>query len=236
MKNYDFDFNSKKYIILLVLVCFTFFLFIIKAYEYIPDKNIAIIDNDINKINKVETSVENKVNSAKNNMSDNEDSDSNENSENTDQINNSDDNNIDIIEIDAPKGVNQEDITPISDNNTNNSSADSDIDSKEYQALKSLFNGKKYKSEGDYSKALNEFQTTINNTDDSEILSSAYEGMAELYAIQKKYGTALTFANKAYNLSPSYTKELLIAKIYFKTGDTNKAINSVNEFLKRGFN
>ena len=54
-------------------------------------------------------------------------------------------------------------------------------------------------------------------------------------AIVKKYGSAMSYAQKAYNLSPSTNRELLLARLYYKTGDVDKATKRVNNILQRDF-
>ena len=40
---------------------------------------------------------------------------------------------------------------------------------------------------------------------------------------------------KAFNLSPNSHRELLLAKLYYKTGDTYKATQRINNILQREF-
>ena len=132
-------------------------------------------------------------------------------------------------EIQAPKGVEEE---IVSDDSEDNKPAQL---TPEEEALISIYNGKKAKTNKNYTEALNEFQKAANLTDDKELQAQSYEGIAEVYAINRKYGTALSFAYKAYNNSPSSAREMLIAKIYYKAGETDKAINQMNSVLKREF-
>ena len=89
--------------------------------------------------------------------------------------------------------------------------------------------------ENDYTNALSEFQKAEENADNDELKAMCYENIAEIYAINRKYGTALSFASKAYKLSPSDTREMLIAKIYYQAGQTDNAITRINNALKKSF-
>ena len=62
-----------------------------------------------------------------------------------------------------------------------------------------------------------------------------YEEAAISYAMAQRYGTALSYAQTAYNMYPTTSKELLLARLYYKTGDYDKANVRMNNILKRDF-
>ena len=51
----------------------------------------------------------------------------------------------------------------------------------------------------------------------------------------KRYGTALSYAQKAYNTYPTSSREMLLARLYYKTGDLDKATKRMNNVLQRDF-
>jgi hypothetical protein len=59
--------------------------------------------------------------------------------------------------------------------------------------------------------------------------------MADVYGIVKRYGTALSYAQRAYNAAPTTSREMLIARLYYKTGEIDKATKRVNNILQRDF-
>ena len=72
-------------------------------------------------------------------------------------------------------------------------------------------------------------------TDDKSSIATSYEGIASIYAARHKYGSALSYATRAYNMSPSSSRELLLARLYYKTGDMEKATRRINNILHRDF-
>lgn len=92
-----------------------------------------------------------------------------------------------------------------------------------------------YIKEKNYSQAISEYETIAKNTDDSKVKALCYEKIAYSYAITKRYGTALAFVQRAYNISPSTPRELLLARLYYKTGHQDKANDYIKEILKRDF-
>ena len=232
--NNNYDFDSQKYMIILVVICALFAIAVIKAFDFLPEEqktqNVSI--EEVNSTTQSDTS----ENTTSNNDISQENKEQSKNTESPKKkrgvlysSNDTEWDDMSIQEIKAPKGVNEE-ITEIEDTKANESS-----DTFDY-SFQSLLNGKKYKANGDYKNAIAEYKNVIEQTKNEEILAIAYEDMAGIYAAYKKYGTALSFANKANKLSPSVGREFLIAKIYYASGDTNTAINNINSLLKRSFN
>lgn len=93
----------------------------------------------------------------------------------------------------------------------------------------------KLKNEKQYVKALEEYKSILDKNINNETNAKCYEEMANIYAVVKRYGSALSYAQKAYSTSPSSARELLIARIYYKTGDVDKATKKINNILQRDF-
>ena len=223
----NFDFNSKKYLILLVIICIVFAILIIKAFDYLPDTdNVDTADVEIENINSsadINTTVKKPASEAKSKPIQK----SGVLYRSADSI--SQDTNID--EIDAPYGVGEE-VFPednISDNSNEKVSPD-------VLALKAILNGKKYADAGNFPAANDQYKKALELSSDKEINAQANEGIAILYARSKKFSTALSFANKAYELSPSSDRELLIVKIFYNAGKTEAASARLNQMVKNGFN
>ena len=236
----NFDFNSKKYMILLVIVCSLFAILIIKAFDYLPDKNVYISENEKNQLigSNLSQNIKADENSADNN------------SENKDKAapaqksgvlyknealseftaDEKPDDKIQFEEIDAPKSVIQEETPAKAQNNLSGELTPDE------SALKSIISAKKYVSAGDNTNALAEYMKAIELTKDPDILAESYDGLAELYAKNKKFGTSLTFATKAYKAAPTAQREFQIAKLYYAAGKTEEAVTRLNNLLKRNIN
>ena len=93
----------------------------------------------------------------------------------------------------------------------------------------------KYRADKDYVKAIETYKTAAERTDDVTIKAQCYENTATVYAIVKRYGSAMSYAQQAYNMAPSTSRELLLARLYYKTGEVDKATRRVNNILQRDF-
>ena len=224
--NKDIDFNSKKFLILLLIVCLVFFVVIIKAFEYLPDSQSSDISRrgNIEDINQPapekettqaeEAQVQEEVKPVAAEKK--------------------------TLNIELPKtGDELENIEEIP-------SASSDLQSETEvnktpeltpaeQAAKIFIEAQKYKYAKQYVKALEEYQKIPSVTSDVKDIAKSYEEIATIYAIVKRYGTALSYAQKAYNMSPSSSREMLLARLYYKTGDIDKATRRINNVLQRDF-
>ena len=103
------------------------------------------------------------------------------------------------------------------------------------QQTYTLENALKYKNSKEYTKALDEYTNVLKNTSDNDVKAICYQEISYIYAINKRYGTELSYAQQAYNLVPNSERELLLARLYYKTGDIDKASKRVNNVLKRDF-
>ncbi len=230
--------NSKKFLVLLVLICVVFLIVIIKAFEYIPvtDDDAIISRNNIENINKP--------------AQDEAEQATNENAENKEKKT------LDITltpdfvqkpKAETPKEEKVaeplENITDLpSDAVETNSDGSGAVQAEkkveltpEEKAEKAFLTAQKYKRDRQFVKALQEYQKIPAITNDTSMVARSYEEIATIYAIVKKYGTALSYAQKAYNMSPSSSREMLLARLYYKTGDIDKATRRINNVLQRDF-
>ena len=94
-------------------------------------------------------------------------------------------------------------------------------------------------------KAINEWLCMINSANGIVVVSSkqlleiskpnnvSFVSIDEMKSLI--YGSALSAAQRAYNLAPSSHREVLLARLYYKTGDIDKATSRVNNVLRRDF-
>lgn len=92
------------------------------------------------------------------------------------------------------------------------------------------------RAEEKYESAVYEYEQLAKNSDNAEFKAKCYEEIALTYASMKRFGSGLSYAQKAFNTAPSTERELLLARMYYKTGSADKAQERVNAILKRDFN
>lgn len=226
--NESYDFNSKKFIWLLIMVCILFFVFVVKAFDYLPKKNVSE-----EALQSAQTSIntQNNVQNDEEGNSEAEEVQKNSREEKRGSIIVSEEDKPDIIdEIEIPNSK----LDELQTEETAEPIVQSKL-SPEEEALRAIITAKRNVQQNDYKSAIEEYQKVPGLTDNNELIAMSYEGISEVYAATKRYGTALSFAAKAYNASPSSSREMLIARIYYKAGNTENAINRVNNLLKKGF-
>ncbi len=224
--------NSKKFLIMLLLICVVFLVVIIKAFEYIPvtDKDAVISRNNIENINKPASDSE-------------ETASENENTENVEKKTLDINLTPDFVEKPKTEPLKEEKVVEPLENITDlpkdaveaNSEAKPVELTPEEKAEKVFITAQKYRKDRQFVKALEEYQKIPTITNDTATVARSYEEIATIYAIVKRYGTALSFAQKAYNMSPSSSREMLLARLYYKTGDIDKATRRINNVLQRDF-
>ena len=224
--NNNFDFESKKYIILLVIVCIAFAILILKAFDYLPEENLDKVN-----LPQEEEIVREKVTNPEDNTK------QQQRETTTEKINQdkksgvlykSNDYEINSMfeeEIDIPR-------SPLDDDMVQNSEDSQSKLSPAEIALKSIINARKYANVEDYTNAIKEYQNAAKITSDKDLRAEIFDGISLLYLKNKNYKTALSFAEKANESSPSFTREFVIAKIYYESGRTGDAINRINKILK----
>ena len=210
--------NSKKFLILILIVCVAFLVLIINAFEYLPNKSGDEIINrtNVEEINKAAEPVE--TEEAKEQPK-----------EERGTLN---------INLDQPTKVDEpEKLEPIAVDGDNAVAEDAKpVElTPEQKADEAFRAAKAYRHSKQYVKALEEYQKIPMITKDNDTIARSYEEIAFIYATVKRYGTALSFAQKAYNMSPSSSREVLLARLYYKTGDMDKATTRINNVLQRDF-
>jgi tetratricopeptide (TPR) repeat protein len=226
--------EHKKFIALLATVCVMFVIFIIKAFEYLPNKTVDGYKPNVNQQRQVVNQYQQQTfeeNEKAVNQDEQMQNDERHKSGHIDFMPNEfkeRPKRNDFEEIQAPKGAIEEEI-PVANTSQQPSLTPEEI------ALKSIMTAEKFKVSSDYANALNELRKVPEVTNDNELVATSYEKTAEIYAVQKRFGTALSFAGKAYGKSPSAYREMLIARIYYQSGDTENAVSRMNNLLSRGF-
>lgn len=212
----NFDLGKAKLVGIIALILFIFVMVIANAYQYLPTENSDIPD--------VNSEVSQPVDNTDNTSDDSNNEDiAAEEEENTQP------------EVKENRAVEQKvekaEITPlenISDNNNDDDSSDSTFENTFSEAA-SLVEQKQLV------QAIEKYQEAVKLAETTKQKADCYENISRVYALAKKYGTALSFAQKAYNMSPSTNRETLLARLYYKTGSTDKATERMNYILRRDF-
>lgn len=230
--NNNLDINSKKFLIILVVMMLAFVLLIIKAFDIMGKANEDPLRPQVNMSEVGELG---DVNQA---------TDGQQNENNTANINTDVEHHVSFVEEEQQKEsqpantTNNQTITeplaPINENNNVEESKPTSLTKAQETELMFL-DAQKLKDEKQYVKALEEYKSILEKNIDSNTNARCYEEMAGIYSIVKRYGTALSYAQKAYSIAPSSNRELLIARLYYKTGDIDKATKKINNILQRDF-
>ena len=229
---------SKKYVILLILICVIFLILVAKAFEYIPSS-----DNAEKRVRN-ETGTQSYNQESINKNSNYNENKYDENDEYEDDYREQQDKKNEYTKYKSKKNANsQGDSNYYEEVEEVNAPHDSIYESNVYvnnnsndnNGLSEYLKARKYLSEGNFSKALSELEKAKNLTSDKELLSLIYQGMALTYANNREYVTALSYANKAYDVSPSLAGQVLIIKIYKASGQTDQAITRLNNIIEQEF-
>ena len=231
----NFDFYKNKYYILLFIIIISFFVLILKAFDFLIEtptvnndlKNIKQEDvlEDDNKLS-ISTEEENAPNYLEEENADGDDiegiiDDSKELLNSLVKKESTISPELEVIEPELPNEIELKDT-----NNKENKTVENNV-FNELEIQKLVKNA-------EYDKALEEYNM-YKDSSDVLVKEKCYRGIAGINAIKKHFGSALVYAKKAHNISPSPENKLLIARIYNKTGNQDLARQYLEEALKKDF-
>lgn len=207
----NFDIKSAKFIVFIIVICGIFAALVGNAYRYLPSEN----DKNTIKLEQKESPefiaeekeyTEEETVGKKLIVKEKDEEIINEK-----------------VKPESEKDVEElEVIKPDQDNN------DNELDN-------SLAKAKKYVEDKDYSKALAEYQKALTLANEDKEKALCYEQIANIHAVSKHYGSALSNAQKAFNLAPTTSREVLLARLYYKTGNPERANQRMQNVLQRDF-
>lgn len=209
-----FDIRGAKLISIIGLILFIFIMVVANAYQYLPSES-----SDLPNVN-------NEINLPSDEDENTSEDDTRVNEEPSKESLYRDNRSL---EDNNSNSYSNENITPLENiSDENNSNSDVNFDDTFAEA-------KKLKDDKQLVKAISGFNDAVKVAETSKQKADCYEEIATIYAVTKKYGTALSFAQKAYNMSPSTSREILLARLYYKTGNADKASDRINNVLRRDF-
>lgn len=234
MNNY-FDLGSKKFLIITLVILACFFLLVVKAFNDLSDAEANMENQPQTQQQAVDVnSVTNSMSGQKNPEEQNQEQQSAE--QQTEQQQNKG------LNVDIQSSVNTtESLKPIDEYETlpEQSAASSKENnqslSPEQQLELQFLSARKNKDNRQYIKAIEDYKAIAESSADTNVKARCYEEIAEVYGITKRYGSALSYAQRAYNIAPTSAREMLIARLYYKTGDIDRATKRINNILQRDF-
>lgn len=215
----NFDLGKAKLVGIIAIILFIFIMVIANAYQYLPSesKDIPDINTEVNTTAQPdETTAEEKYTSDENTANDE-----------TNYKEDPSDYNV------ARETYSSDRLTPLENVSYDSDENISNTQDKGYD--ETFANAGTLKEQKQLVKAIDEYKKAYSLAETTKQKAECYEEIANIYALTKKYGTALSFAQKAYNLAPSTNREILLARLYFKTGSTDKASERINNVLRRDF-
>ena len=213
----NFDLGKAKLVGIIALILFIFVMVIANAYQYLPTENSEIPDVN-SEVSQPVDNTDNPSNDDNSNEEDNTAAAEEENAQPEVKENRT-----------VEKKVEKAEITPLENISDNNDESSDSTFENTFSEAASLVEQKQLV------QAIEKYQEAVNLAETTKQKADCYENISRVYALAKKYGTALSFAQKAYNMSPSTNREILLARLYYKTGSTDKATERMNYILRRDF-
>lgn len=218
-----FDVRTAKLVSIIALILFIFIMVINNAYNYLSDSsdNTATTNNEI----ILPTDEEETISTTEESTEQKEEESTAASKENRDTA----------TESVLPAKNEIPSLETFAENETDQivNEQENLAETETYEKI--INRAKEYKQNKQLAKAIEEYQKALNLASNAKEKAECYEEISIVYAITKKYGTALAYAQRAYNLSPSTSREMLLARLYYKTGATDKASDRVNNVLRRDF-
>lgn len=228
--NKNYDFASKKTQLILLFICLMFFLIVIRAFDYLPDEQSDINNEQkMEQINKPiesnsQTSASYQAEQPNSLEEDNTVEPQQEQIEQENSINNSDSQKQEDVNEPKDKQVITEGLVPIDDKdiggNINGQNIEAQVAPSEPKETieEKMEKAQNLKEQGNYNAALEAYSKIALSAPSNEISAKCYEEMSKVYSTQKRYGSAIVYAQKANSISPSPSREALIRRLYEKTG------------------
>ena len=237
-----FNIGTLKFVVMIVAICLLFFLLVNNAYNYLPKEDTMddIPYNDSYSQETVSYSSSKKESSNNNEEKNTDNTESKQVTDEFDEERNDSskkqefNNEVDKIAKIKKDSESIRDLR-IPDEKLEEIS-ESDLNSQNSNSAENLLNRANELKQGNkYEEAISVFEQLISITSNTQEIANYQENIAILYAKMKRYGSALSYAQQSYNNNPSTEREVLLARIYYKVGDINRAQARMNNVLKREF-
>lgn len=212
-----FDLNSAKFISIVIAMCFIFIMVVWHAFDYLPSE---VPNSTLPDLNSQQTT----------DLQANENKKENEEGEKEEKLENVVERVEELVAVKKePKQVEIEPFEKIYNETPETNLEETNNFDSDLNKARNMVNQKLY------SEAISEYQNIISNSNNKLLQAQCYEEVAIMYASLQRYGSALSAAQRAYNTSPSISREVLLARLYYKTGNIDKATTRINNVLRRDF-
>lgn len=222
--NNNFDFASKRSLLILLFIFLVFFLLIGKAFDYLPKDQDVMSNQDILNMNKMA----NLNNKNKEDISDSNEVTDNETTKNDSEAEPQQEELKENVEVEKSNEnkteiqmIPTEGLVPIDDSiNTQGDKINVNNEISKNEVQEKLAKAKSLKQNNEYDEALVVYKEILTKESSKDILETCYDDMANIYITQKRYGSAIISLQKANKISYSSSRETLIKDLYEKSGIT----------------
>lgn len=223
----NFDQKTARFIIIICTILLIFVLVVNHAYKYLPQNDTIPKIHSVEDINS-QRDFEEENTSETIEKSPTEENSNLKNTPKNDSIEFATHKEREMLELIEQKKAELERIPTPEENKILETSSSS---------FKSTFDkAKKAFSQKEYNTAIELYKSAITLTSEKNLLALCYDDLAKIYAHQKKFGSAISFAQKAYNSDQTSEREFFLARLNYKVGNTQRADELIKRSLQRDFN
>lgn len=247
----NFEFKSWKSLAILIAICVTFLILVIQAFQYIPDesKNNELVEQLVEENFNEESAIEDNNDETIENTSNEE-----EPQEEPTRTSHQSEKNWEFRDSSLDRFTNKEfeipapelptppqefehrnvDIPSLESINENSQEVDKQRETFE-KLMQLQAKANEYKWQKDYDNAIIQFESYLKLSQEQYQKLEAYDNLAILYAMKKNYEKAIYCAQQAYQIEASPEREFILTKLYYKSGDVDKATKRINMIMQREF-
>lgn len=228
---HKYDLESNKYILILIGLCIVFVLIIWHAFSYLPQKDEIQIYKEIIPIEAQQAEITEEEESEEGFLEEDDEETSIE--EEPDEEQEPEEEQEVLLEEKTEKNIAP--LESISEEEILGNVQKPIPIKKENPYEATIIKAQEYKAKKDFIKAVTEYEKALNLTKDIKQQADCYEEIAVLYALMRRHGTALSYAQKSFNMKPTTEREVLLARLYYKTGSVEKAFERAKNIMNRDF-
>lgn len=235
-----FDLQSAKFLSIIIGICLIFVLVIWHAFSFLPEEdNTQRIQPEVTVPSDNEENVQNIPEDEETNTEEEGNEDEDEDAVSESSLNKKNEtkkitsNDKSLSKNKQEEQENLEPLEPIDESNTIDANELKQSDNMSFSDIINKAN--EYKMARNFNEAIEEYKKAISVTDVSADKAICYDNLALIYAVTKRYGSAIIAAQKAYNAQPNINREFMIARLYYKTGKIEEAQNRIFYILRKEF-
>ena len=238
-----FEFKSWKSLAILTVICLVFIVFVIQAFQYIPQETTTVenlVSSREDETVLVENSEVRHEDQAEAEEVGKKDSESIYSYESPEIVA---DRTLDEYTNDAPRKMENDKLTTppreesfkIKENvEPLEPLIDPSIEKRE-KYHQAEFRAHELIRESNYAGAIEQFMLALEYAETDYDKVNIYDKLALLYGVTKQYKKAIPYAQKAYQIEQTGKREIILTKLYYKSGEVEKATKRINLIMQRDF-